>query len=156
MFDVEPETPVATIAQGVDPGARVHPERGSNFSGELVPVIQPELEQLFASAAHVVSEHFTQHRYVCVPMEPRGLVAAWDPWAATLEVVASTQSAHESRAVWSRLLGVPEDAVRVVMGDVGGSFGQKMFPGREDHAVVIADEAARPTVEMDRGPAART
>src|SRR5205807_2400712 len=56
----------------------------------------------------------------------------------TMEIVASTQTAHESRATYARLLGIPEDSIRVVMGDVGGSFGQKMFPMREEYAVVIA------------------
>jgi carbon-monoxide dehydrogenase large subunit len=138
IFDVDPVPPIVTIEQALAGDARVHPERESNLSGEIPPVPQPELDELFEQAAHVFTEHFAQHRYVCVPMEPRGLVAAWDPWAQTLEVVAATQTAHESRAAWSRLLGIPEDSVRVVMGDVGGSFGQKMFPGREEHAVVIA------------------
>jgi len=138
VFDIDPLPPVVTIEQALAADARVHPERASNLSGELPPAPQPELDELFDGAAHVVSEHFTQHRYVCVPMETRGLVASWDPWAQTLEVVAATQTAHESRAAWSRLLGVPEDSVHVVMGDVGGSFGQKMFPGREEHGVVIA------------------
>ena len=138
VFDVDPLPPVVTIDQALAPDARVHPERASNLSGELAPPAQPELDELFDGAAHVFAEHFAQHRYVCVPMEPRGLVAAWDPWAQTLEVVAATQTVHESRSVWSRLLGIPEDSIRVVMGDVGGSFGQKMFPGREEHCVVIA------------------
>ena len=36
------------------------------------------------------------------------------------------------------MLGIPEDAIHVTMGDVGGSFGQKMFTDKEEHAVVIA------------------
>ena len=34
-----------------------------------------EFEQVFASAAHVVTETFRQHRYLCVPMECRGVVS---------------------------------------------------------------------------------
>ena len=137
-FDVEPAPAVVTIDQALAPGELVHPETGTNVAGEIPAVAQPELDALFDSAAHVLSERFDQHRYLCVPMEPRGLIASWDPWQQWLEVVASTQTVHETRLMWSRLLGIPEDSIRVVMGDVGGSFGQKMFPGREDHAVVIA------------------
>ena len=42
------------------------------------------------------------------------------------------------RLFFSRMLGIPEDDIRVIMGDVGGSFGQKAFPTREDQAVVVA------------------
>jgi carbon-monoxide dehydrogenase large subunit len=96
-FDIEPEPAVVRIEQALNGPVRVHPERDSNVSGEVPLIEQPEVAQLFNSAAHVVSEHFTQHRYLCVPMETRGILAAWDRWAQTMEIVASTQTAHESR-----------------------------------------------------------
>jgi len=71
-------------------------------------------------------------------MEPRGLIASWDPAQQSLTIYASTQGPHEVRANMSRLLQIPEDRIRVVMGDVGGAFGQKMFPMREDFAVAAS------------------
>ena len=47
---------------------------------------------------------------------------------------APTASAASS----SRALGLPENRVRVVMGDVGGGFGQKMFMIPDELAVVLA------------------
>ncbi|HEX4658977.1 MAG TPA: xanthine dehydrogenase family protein molybdopterin-binding subunit [Streptosporangiaceae bacterium] len=137
-FDLDPRPAVVTIDQALSSEERVHPELGTNVAGEIPAVPDPEIDKLFAEAGRVVTATFDQHRYLCVPMEPRGLIASWDPWQQRMEIVASTQTVHETRAQWSRLLGVPEDAIHVVMGDVGGSFGQKMFPGREDHAIVIA------------------
>jgi aerobic carbon-monoxide dehydrogenase large subunit len=137
-LDFEASTPIVTVQDALDTAELVHPERDSNVSGEIPPMPQPELDALFDRAAHVVTERFDQHRYLCVPMEPRGLIASWDPWRKQLEVVASTQTAHESRLGFSRLLGIPEDSIRVVMGDVGGSFGQKMFSMREENAIVIS------------------
>jgi carbon-monoxide dehydrogenase large subunit len=137
-LDFDTSTPIITMQDALAGGELVHRERDTNVSGEIPAVRQPELDALFEQAAHVVSEHFDQHRYLCVPMEPRGLIADWDPWRQQLEVVASTQTVHESRLGFSRLLGIPEDSIRVVMGDVGGSFGQKMFSMREENAVVIA------------------
>jgi carbon-monoxide dehydrogenase large subunit len=137
-LDFEATTPIITMQDALEGTELVHPERDTNVSGEMPPVPQPEVDALFEQAAHVVTEHFEQHRYLCVPMEPRGLIASWDPWRQQLEVVASTQTVHESRLGFSRLLGIPEDSIRVVMGDVGGSFGQKMFSMREENAVVIA------------------
>jgi carbon-monoxide dehydrogenase large subunit len=137
-FDIEPTQAIVTMDQALNGSELVHPETGSNLSGEVPTEPQPELETMFSEAAHVVSEHFDQHRYLCVPMEPRGVIASWDPWQQKLEVVASTQTVHELRLMWSRLLGIAEDSIHVVMGDVGGSFGQKMFAHKEEHGAVIA------------------
>ena len=73
-----------------------------------------------------------------VPMETRGMVASWDRWSDQLELVISGQGVHEVRLFYSRYFGIPEDRIRVIMGDVGGSFGQKVFPVNDEIAVVAA------------------
>ena len=50
----------------------------------------------------------------------------------------STQSPHEIKAFSARVLGIGENRVQVDFGDVGGGFGQKMFPTREEAAVLLA------------------
>jgi aerobic carbon-monoxide dehydrogenase large subunit len=42
------------------------------------------------------------------------------------------------RGFFARTIGVPEHRVRVIMRDVGGGFGQKIFRGREETAAVLA------------------
>ena len=42
------------------------------------------------------------------------------------------------REYFARAIGVPEHRVRVIMRDVGGGFGQKIFRGREETATVLA------------------
>ena len=86
------------------------------------------MDELLENAPHVFHETFDQHRYVNVPMETRGLVAEWDPWAKQLELVFACQGVHEPRLFFSRMLGLPADDIHIVMGDVGGSFGQKTLP----------------------------
>ena len=66
------------------------------------------------------------------------MVASWDGFRDELVVYTSTQGAHGVRGFLSRALGLPENQVRVVMGDVGGGFGQKMFTIPEELAVVLA------------------
>ncbi|HLY83508.1 MAG TPA: molybdopterin cofactor-binding domain-containing protein, partial [Acidimicrobiales bacterium] len=51
------------------------------------------------------------------------------------------QSPHDVRTVASRITGVPEHRVRVLMGDVGGGFGQKAYIGRDEQAVILAAHA---------------
>ena len=106
----------------------MHPELPDNLAGVVPAADLPGLDGLLANAPHVFTETFTQHRYACVPMETRGLVAEWDRWTEQLEVVIAGQGVHVPRLFFSRMLDLPEDDVRVIMGDVGGSFGQKAFP----------------------------
>ena len=137
--DIEPQDPVVDAAAALAEGSpRVHPELPDNLSGVIPAADAPELDGLLGSAPHVFTETFTQHRYVCVPMETRGMVAQWDPWTRQLELVIAGQGVHMPRLVYSRMLGIPEDDIHVIMGDVGGSFGQKAFPNREDQAIVVA------------------
>jgi carbon-monoxide dehydrogenase large subunit len=139
VVDIEPQDPLTDAAAALaDGSARVHPELPDNLSGVLPAADAPELESMLQNAAHVFRETFVQHRYVCVPMETRGVIAEWDPWARHLEVIISGQGVHDQRLLYSRMLGIGEDEIRVVMGDVGGSFGQKAFSTREDQAVVVA------------------
>ncbi|MFC5747867.1 xanthine dehydrogenase family protein molybdopterin-binding subunit [Actinomadura rugatobispora] len=137
--DIDAEDPVLGFAAALAEDApRVHPELASNVAEEVPTPEIPGLDERFGSAPHVFTETFDQHRYLCVPMETRGIVSQWDPWTRQLELAISGQGVHEPRLFYSRMLGIPEDAIHVTMGDVGGSFGQKMFPMREEHAVVIA------------------
>ena len=137
--DIEPGDPVVTAAQALAEGSpRVHPELPDNLAGVIPAADLPEVDKLLASAAHVFTETFGQHRYVCVPMETRGMLAQWDPWGEQLELFIAGQGVHAPRLFYSRMLGLAEDDIRVIMGDVGGSFGQKAFPTREEQATVVA------------------
>ncbi len=137
--DIEPGDPVVTAEQALaENSPRVHHELPSNLSSALPAEEPPEVGPLIDGATHVFHETFTQHRYVCVPMETRGLVAEWDAGAKRLEIILACQGVHDARLFYSRMLGLPEDDIHIVMRDVGGSFGQKAFPTREEQAVVVA------------------
>ena len=91
-----------------------------------------------ATAPVTLTETFRQHRYVCVPMETRGTVASWDPFVQQLTVYASTQGPFGVRGQYARMLGLDASQVHVIMPDVGGAFGSKMWPATEELAAVIA------------------
>lgn len=136
--DLEPMPAVADLEDAMAEGAPiVHPELGTNVIGAPLPP-DPELDGILAGAAHVVTRTFTMTRTTNVPMEGRGLVASWDHHRDELRLWSSTQSPHEVKAFASRVLGLPENRIRVDMGDVGGGFGQKMYPTREEAAVLLA------------------
>ena len=59
-------------------------------------------------APRTSSRHDRQNRYLCVPMEARGIVASWAPGRDELDIVCSCQGVHETRNFFARYLGIPE------------------------------------------------
>src|SRR5262245_11697871 len=77
---------------------------------------------------------FVVGRHTGVPIEPRGLLADFDPSTRALTVWISTQVPHMMQAILAQLFGLPEHRVRVVAPDVGGSFGIKIHVYQDDMA----------------------
>src|SRR5438445_54401 len=106
-------------------------------------------DRAFRDAAHRVSLTVQQQRLCGVPMEPRGALARWDPDTGELTVWTSTQAPFRIRSSLARMLGLDEARVRVIAPDVGGGFGVKGGPYREEVLVAwLVDEAAR-SLEVD-------
>ena len=103
------------------------------------------VDAAFAHAAHLVSEKFVNHRIVTNPMEPRGIVAAYDPAEDRYTAHVSAQAIHNNRDFAARWLGVTPDRVRFIMPDVGGGFGAKNMTYAE-HALIpwAAKRVGRP------------
>ena len=116
----------------------MHEQHGSNVVGELAGLPASALEDVFAAAAHVVHETIFQQAYAPVPMEGRGLVVDCARATGELTIYAATQSPHEVRLFCSRLLGVPEHRIRVIMRDTGGGFGQKVLVQRDEMCLMLA------------------
>ena len=78
-------------------------------------------------------------------METRGIVASWDPVQQAMTIWISTQGAHMARDHFAGVLGLDPPRVHVIVGDVGGAFGQKINVGREETALALAARVvARP------------
>ena len=82
-------------------------------------------DRAFSGAAHVIRLDTWVHRVTGVPMEPRAAVGAWDAAAERYTVHAGAGGLGRTRTGVAGALGVPESAVRVVAGDVGGNFGTR-------------------------------
>ena len=144
--DVDFLPPLVDYEVALEEGAPVvHPELGTNLASTQPTIGSPELDPALVSAPVVLTETFRQHRYACVPMETRGILASWDPAREELTVWISTQGPHGVRSLLSRALGLNDTQVRVIMPDVGGGFGQKMNPSGEEIAVaLVAHRLGRP------------
>lgn len=130
------ETPVVTIEDAAA-GAPVHPGLESNLVEHLSSAPDPEIDALFESAAHVVTGRIVHQRQAHAPMETRGIVAARQGTGEML-IHASCQSPHMVARYMDLTFNLPDIHFRVISKDVGGAFGLKVQPWREEVAVVAA------------------
>jgi len=75
-------------------------------------------------AAHVVEARFRQERVIPSPIEARAVAARPEPGGG-MTVWCSHQAQHRLRSALARAFRLDEDAVRVVVPQVGGGFGSK-------------------------------
>lgn len=137
--------PVVDVEAALAPGAPViHPGLGTNraFAGTWRT---GDMAAARAAAARVVRLRVDQARLAAVPLEPRTVLAEWEPAAGELTVWTSTQAPFRARAELARILGLGEERVRVIAPDVGGGFGAKGATYREEVLVAwLALTLARP------------
>jgi aerobic carbon-monoxide dehydrogenase large subunit len=136
--DIDPLPPILGLDDPLHTSEVVHPGYDSNVSGAMPMPTVPAVEEMIATAAHAITRTFRGARCTNVPMEPRGISVHYDRYRNELTIRAATQSVHEIKAFAARMTGVPEPNVRAVAEDVGGGFGQKMMPMREEAAVIMA------------------
>jgi carbon-monoxide dehydrogenase large subunit len=111
----------------------IHEELGDNLIYET-RLSAGDAEAALARAHRRYRRTFVVGRHTGVPIEPRGLVADFDPSTRALTVWISTQVPHMMQAILAQLFGLPEHRVRVVAPDVGGSFGIKIHVYQDDMA----------------------
>ena len=136
LIDVEYDPLPAVLAPdaALAAGAPViHPELGDNVLYET-RLTAGDVERAFAAAGRVWTRTFTTGRHTGVPIEPRSLIADYEPATRALTVWISTQVPHMMQAVLAELFGLREQRVRVVAPDVGGSFGIKIHVYQDDMA----------------------
>jgi aerobic carbon-monoxide dehydrogenase large subunit len=107
----------------------------------------------FADADRVFGFRIGVHRHQNVPMEGRGCIASYDADLGVMTVYAATQSVHVTKIAVAMRLGMEQDKVRVLAGDIGGSFGLKIGASREELAVAAASRTLGQPVKWveDRG-----
>ena len=86
----------------------------------------------FAEAEVVVSQRMVNQRLAPTAIEPRGVVAHFEPGKETLTIWSSTQNPHILRTHVAALTGLGQDQVRAIAPEVGGGFGAKINIYGED------------------------
>jgi carbon-monoxide dehydrogenase large subunit len=121
--DYEPLPVVADAWRALEAKAPVVHEA---IAGNVVDTVQTrkgDVARALASAAHRVRERFSVQRHTGVPMETRGLSAAYDPGTGVLRLWGVAKVPHFNRRVLADLLGRPEHLIHFVEMEVGGGFG---------------------------------
>jgi aerobic carbon-monoxide dehydrogenase large subunit len=97
------------------------------------------VEAAFAKAAHVVSLDLVSQRLIPSAMEPRSTIAEVDKKSGRLILHVQSQTPGSTRDVLAEaVLKRPKESVRVLVGDIGGGFGQKTNVYPEDGLVAYA------------------
>jgi carbon-monoxide dehydrogenase large subunit len=128
--DYEPLVPILDPdAAARDDAPVIHEAMGTNVAMRLLQHAG-DLEGALAQADHVVRQRYVVQRIVPAPMETRGVLAQYQPEEDLLTVWNATQAPHRVKHFLVHLLQRPEQTVRVIAPDVGGSFGVKdcLFP----------------------------
>jgi len=137
--DYEPLPAVVSTAQAAAPGApRVFDDCKDNISFVYTAGDKAKADAAFADAAHVVKHHFVINRITAATMEPRGAVGDYNPTDGRYTIYTTLQRPHPFRGELATVLKVPEVKIRVVAGDIGGSFGMKSPVYAEVALVLLA------------------
>jgi CO/xanthine dehydrogenase Mo-binding subunit len=99
-------------------------------------------DRAFAKAAQVFEHTFRTQQTMHTPLEPHVAVADVRDGSATIH--SSTQNPSFVRIEIARLLGWPENRVRVRTAFLGGGFGAKVYVKVEALAVALSMLAGRP------------
>ncbi len=95
-----------------------------------------DADEAFARADHVIEETFVFGRHTGVCLEPRAILAQWDPSEEQLTVWHNTQCPHMIQNILATHYRLDEHRVRVIARDVGGSFGIKVHTYADEIATV--------------------
>ncbi len=115
--------------------------RGTNVALDF-HLRRGDVDGAFAGAAHVIEHVFKTQQCLHLPFEPQ--VAIADPVHPGVTIHAATQTPSFVRTEIARLLGWPENRVRVKVAFLGGGFGAKVYIKLEALVAALALLSRRP------------
>jgi aerobic carbon-monoxide dehydrogenase large subunit len=138
--DYEPLPAIVATADAAQPGApRVWDDCEDNICFVQQEGDKAATDAAFARADHVVRQRFVINRVTAATMEPRGSIGDYNAADGRYTIYTTLQRAHAYRQdLAQHVLKVPESRVRVIAGDIGGSFGMKSAIYNEVGLVLLA------------------
>lgn len=143
--DYDPLPVVTDTMTALDPDTPViHPDLGDNLAFRRLHE-EGDVDGAIAGAHKVIETSFRTSRHTGVTLEPRSILVDWNPAEGQMTAYHATQAPHMMQTVFAEHLDIPESRVRVICGDVGGSFGIKVHVYPDEVATAaIAKIMGRP------------
>ena len=147
MVEYDELPQVAHLADATADGApKVWADAADNYAAEARHGDAAACEAAFAKAAHVVSLELVNQRLAPVPLEPRAVLGSFEGGRVTLRMSSQMPSGVRD-TLCNEVFGWPTDKLRVVVGDVGGGFGNKTGAYPEDIVVAHCTHALQRAVK---------
>jgi len=125
-LDVNSLAAVLKPADAVKPGApQVFDQVANNLALDFHYGDAAKVGEAFAKAKHVTRLETSNQRMIVASMEPRAAIGEFDKTAGKWTLYSCSQGVHGLKTSLMEILSAPADKVRVVTGQVGGSFGMK-------------------------------
>ena len=150
--DYDPLPAVVDVEQAMTgKPAVIHPDFANNLAVPFVPsgtgvtpdgtVDDTAVNAAFAAAEVIISQRMVNHRLAPSAIEPRGVVAHYEPGKGTMTIWSSTQNPHILRTFIAALNGLGQDQVRAIAPEVGGGFGAKINIYAEEYVCSAISKA---------------
>jgi aerobic carbon-monoxide dehydrogenase large subunit len=129
--DIEPLPAVTDARAACAPDApQIYEDAPANIVVDHALGDRAKVAEAFAKAKHVARLNLVNNRVVVAAMEPRAALFEYDAATERFTAHMQTQGVFGMRNNLAAAMGVPNDKVRVLTAQVGGSFGMKgsVFP----------------------------
>jgi carbon-monoxide dehydrogenase large subunit len=142
VLDIESLPAVTDARAAAQPGAPiVFDDVPGNVCADYYYGDTAKIKEAFAKAAHVTRLRLVSNRIVVCAMEPRSAIATYDKSTDRYTFEAGNQGAFGLKNQMAALLNVKPEQVRILTGNVGGSFGMKGSPYPEYAGLFHASKA---------------
>ena len=139
--DYEPLPACVSTAEAVSAGVpRVWDDCPDNIGFVQLFGDKAAAEAAIAKADYVIKHRFIVNRVTAATMEPRGCLGDYNATEDRYTIYTTLQRTHPFRSELAPILKVSESKIRVVAGDIGGSFGMKSAVYNEVALVLLASK----------------
>ena len=139
LLDIDPLPAVTDARAAAAPGApQLHGEAPDNVFQTFHHGDTAAVDAAFARAAHVTTLDLKNSRVVVASLEPRSALGDYNPDDGRFTLRLGCQGVWGMRNGLKDVLGVPAGKLRILTGNVGGSFGMKASVYPEYPCVLLA------------------
>src|ERR1700732_1338640 len=139
VLDIDPLPAVTSAEEATKPGApQLYDHIPNNVALDYHYGDSAKVDTAFAAAAHVTKLDIVNTRVAVVAMEPRAALASYDKTSERFTIQVPTQGVAGNRVNLAKNMKLPNEKVRILTANVGGSFGMKNINSPEYMCILYA------------------